>query len=182
MGKLFVFNMISLDGYFAGPHEELDWHNVDEEFNAFAIDQLKEAKLLLFGRVTYDMMASFWPRDTAKQNDPVVAGLMNEMPKVVVSRTLTQATWNNTKLIQKNVAEEITDLKKHQDIALLGSSKLCVSLMEAGVVDEVRVMVNPIILGKGRPLFEGLGTRAKLELLATRTFRSGNVLLTYQVV
>ena len=91
MRKLFSFNMVTLDGYFEGPNHEIDWHNVDGEFNEFAIEQTGAVDMLLFGRVTYQLMASYWPTPDAIKNDPIVADLMNRLPKIVFSRTLEKA-------------------------------------------------------------------------------------------
>src|SRR6266496_5967963 len=111
MRKVFLFNMVSLDGFFEGPNRDISWHNVDEEFNEFAINQLNEVDTLLFGRVTYEGMASYWPTEFAISNDPIVAGLMNSLPKIVFSTTLDKAEWNNTRLVNDNAAEEVSKLK-----------------------------------------------------------------------
>src|ERR687888_666000 len=123
MRKLFLFNMITLDGFFEGPNQDISWHNTDEEFNEFAIHQLHEIDTLLFGRVTYQIMASYWPTDFAISNDPVVAGLMNSLPKVVFSKTLDRAQWNNARLVRENAAEEVSKIKQGpgKDIAIFGS-------------------------------------------------------------
>jgi len=183
MRKLFSFNLITLDGFFEGPQQDIGWHNVDEEFNEFAVEQLNTIGTILFGRVTYLGMASFWPTPFAIENDPVVAGLMNSFPKVVISRTLDKADWNNTRLITDNVAEEIAALKQQsgKDLAIFGSANLTASLLQLGLVDELRIMVNPIILGQGTPLFKGVHERVNLELNSTRVFRNGNVMLYYQI-
>ncbi len=184
MGQLFLFMMLSLDGFYEGPNHELDWHNVDAEFNEFAIQQLKEIDTLLFGRKTYEMMASYWPTEMAKKNDPAVAKLMNSLPKIVFSRRLANAEWHNTRVVRQNVHDEIVKLKARtdKDLAIFGSSNLCVSLIQAGLIDELRIMVNPVVLGKGHTLFAGLLDKVRLELLATRMFGSGNVLLYYKVL
>lgn len=184
MRKVFVFMMVTLDGFFEGPDHEIDWHNVDEEFNEFAIEQLDELDTLLFGRVTYEVMASFWPTPFAIENDPIVAGKMNSIPKIVFSKTLDKAEWNNTRLVKEHVAEEISQLKQQpgRDLAIFGSSNLTASLLQMGLVDELRIMVNPVVLGNGNSLFKGIHDKANLKLLKTRTFRSGNVLLYYQPV
>jgi dihydrofolate reductase len=185
MRTLYLFDMVTLDGFFEGPAKgELDWHNVDAEFNEFSIDQLNATDLLLFGRVTYEGMASYWPTPAAIKNDPVVAGKMNSLPKIVVSRTLEKADWNNTRLIKSNIVEEILKLKSQpgKDIAIFGSADLASAFTRHGLIDEYRIMVNPIILGKGTPLFRGISDKFKLKLLKARTFKSGNVLLCYQPV
>jgi len=182
MRKLYLFDFITLDGLFDGPNGDLSWHNVDDEFHDFAIDQLNETDMILFGRRTYEMMAAYWTSETAIKNDPIVAGMMNNLPKLVFSRTITKAEWNNSQLIKENVAEEISSLKAEpgKDIAILGSSHLAVSFTEQNLIDEFRIMVNPVILGRGAPLFESLSRRLRLRLLRTRTFKSGNVLLWYE--
>jgi dihydrofolate reductase len=182
MRRIILFMMTSLDGFFEGPDHDLSWHNVDEEFNDFAIQQLDEVGTLLFGRVTYQMMASYWPTPLANEDDPIVAGKMNSLPKIVVSKTLDSAGWENTRLVKANVVEEIARLKQEsaKDLAIFGSSDLAVSLLHAGLLDEARIMVNPVILGGGKCLFAGLDERVKLELIRTQTFGSGNVLLCYQ--
>ena len=184
MRKVFLFMMVTLDGFFEGPDHEIDWHNVDEEFNEFATQQLNELDTLLFGRVTYEVMASYWPTQFAKEDDPVVAGKMNTIPKIVFSRTLDKAEWENSRLVKENVAEEITKLKQQpgRDLAIFGSSDLTASLLEMGMVDELRIMVNPVVLGKGKTLFKGIDEKVNLKLLKTKTFRSGNVLLYYQPI
>jgi dihydrofolate reductase len=182
MRKVFLFMMVSLDGFFEGPDHEIDWHNVDEEFNEFAINQLNELDMILFGRITYEGMASFWPTPFAKENDPIVAEKMNTTPKIVVSKTLARADWQNTRLIKEHVSEEIAQLKQQpgKDIAIFGSSDLAVSLLQMGLLDEVRVIVNPVVLGNGKLLFKGLHEQLKLKLLKTHQFNSGNVLLYYE--
>ena len=182
MRKVFLFMMVTLDGFFEGPGHEIDWHNVDEEFNEFAIDQLNEVDALLFGRVTYQGMASYWPTPFAKENDPIIADKMNTVPKIVFSKTLDKVEWNNSRLVNENIAEEVLQLKQQQgrDLAIFGSANLMVSLLQMGLVDELRIMVNPVVLGNGKPLFKGIHDTLNLKLIKTRTFRSGNVLLYYQ--
>jgi dihydrofolate reductase len=182
MRKVFLFMMVTLDGFFEGPGHEIDWHNVDEEFNEFAIDQLNEVDALLFGRVTYQGMASYWPTPLAKENDPIIADKMNTVPKIVFSKTLDKVEWSNSRLVTENIAGEISQLKQEQgrDLALFGSANLAVSLLQMGLIDELRIMVNPVVLGNGKPLFTGIHDKVKLKLIKIRTFRSGNVLLYYQ--
>jgi dihydrofolate reductase len=184
MRKLFMFNMVSVDGFFSGPAGELDWHNVDAESNEFAVKQLDEVDTLLFGRVTWEMMAAYWPTPAARKNDPVVAGRMNALTKVVGSRTLTKAEWQGSRLVRGDAAREVAALKarRGKDIALFGSARLGVSLMGAGLIDELRIMVNPVALGAGRRLFAEIGRQHPLKLLSSKAFRSGNVLLVYDVL
>jgi dihydrofolate reductase len=182
MKKTVLFNMMSLDGYFAGPNGELNWHRVDAEFNAFAIDQMQSVDTILFGRKTYELMAGYWPTASAMSDDPIIAGLMNQLPKIVFSTTLHSAGWNNTRVVKENIAEQISTLrqKRGKDLILLGSADLASTLIKFNLIDEVRIMVNPVILGRGRPLFTGIQNKYGLTLLETRHFDSGNMLLVYR--
>ena len=183
MRKLLFFMLISLDGFYEGPEHSIDWHNVDEEFNEFANGQLDSAGMLLFGRVTYEMMAAYWPNQAAIRDDPVIAAAMNRMPKIVFSRTLSSVAWQNTRLIKDNMVDEVVKLKTQpgKDLIILGSSDLAVDLIQYGLIDEFRIMVNPVALGNGKSLFKGLQGRLNLELFDTRVFKSGNVLLYYRL-
>jgi dihydrofolate reductase len=168
MRKLISFNLITLDSFFEGANQDISWHNVDAEFNEFAVEQSRSGDTLLFGRVTYQLMASYWPTPDAIKNDPIVADYMNRTPKIVVSRTLEKAEWNNTQVVKDHVAEEITKLKQQRgkDIAVFGSANLLSTLMQLDLVDEHRIMVNPVILGNGTPLFKK--TKDKQEIKGTR--------------
>jgi dihydrofolate reductase len=181
MSKLILFNLATLDGFFAGPNGEIDWHNVDEEFNDFAIEQLSSVGGLIFGRVTYQMMVSYWPTPEAIASDPIVARKMNELPKIVFSKTLDGADWSNTRLVKRDAAQEATQLKGRpgKDLFIFGSANLAATFTRAGLIDEYRVIVNPLVLGKGQSLFQGVGHQLNLRLLNIRTFRNGNVLLYY---
>ncbi len=180
------FLVATVDGYYVGPNEEFDWPNVDEEFNEFSIQQLDASDTLLFGRTTYELMAQYWPTPAAQANDPAVASRMNSLPKIVVSHTLDkpQPAWANTQLIKGDAAEELTSLKQQpgKNLLVLGSSALTTNLMQMGLLDELRIMVNPLILGGGKSLFHTANQRIGLKLLATRAFKSGNLLLTFRPV
>ncbi len=181
MRKLFAFNMVTLDGFFEGPNGEIDWHNADnQEFNDFAIEQMSSMDTILFGRRTYQLMASFWPSEIAVQSDPIIADLMNRFSKVVFSRTLETVDWNNTRLIRENAGQEIRNMKMQpgKDLAIFGSANLISTILDE--IDEHRVMVNPILLGGGTPLFKNTSGRTSLVLVNERVFQSGNVLLTYR--
>jgi dihydrofolate reductase len=182
MRKILAFLVVTVDGYYEGPNGEFDWPVVDEEFNEFGLQQLEEVDTLLFGRVTYEGMASYWPTPAAEQDDPRVAAKMNTLPKLVVSRTLDRTDWANTRIVKDDVAAELTRLKQQpgKDIAIFGSSELVVSLLGMGLVDELRIMVHPVILGAGKSLFRTAPERLHLQLVEARPFRSGSVLLTYR--
>lgn len=186
MAKLFLFMMVSVDGYFEGPGHDLSWHNVDAEFNEFAIEQTKSVGTLLFGKTTYELMSSYWPTDGARKNDPIVAGLMNTTPKIVFSRSMKSLKeiphWENVKLANEINKADIEKLKSGstKNLAIFGSNNLCVSLMEQGLVDEFRIMINPVAIGKGTPLFAGIKQKVTLNLAGSKAFKSGNILLTYR--
>ena len=184
MRKVILFNMVTLDGFFEGPNGEIDWHNADEEFNEFAVHQVNTADGLIFGRVTYELMASYWPTPAAQADDPIVAEKMNTMPKIVFSRTLNTVGWNNTRLVKGDAAEEISKIKQQpgRDLLIFGSADLASNLTNLGLIDEYRIMVNPVVLGKGKPLFKDIKGKLNLRLLRTRNFSNGNVLLYYEPV
>ena len=184
MRKLLSFMVVTLDGYYEGPNGEFDWPNVDAEFNEFSISQLNDIDTLLFGRVTYEGMASYWPTPAALEFDPIIAERMNSIPKVVFSKSLTEATWQNSTLTREDIGTAVPKLKEESGgaLAIFGSPTLTVSLLEEGLVDELRVMVMPILLGAGKSLFAGLRDRVHLKLGQTIVFSSGNVLMSYEPV
>jgi dihydrofolate reductase len=181
MRTIFAFLMVSVDGYHETADGDLSWHHVDPEFHEFVVAQLDEADTLLFGRRTYLHMAEFWQSPAALQVDPATTKRMNSYHKVVVSRTLGSAGWAPSTLIADDAIPQLRKLKEQpgRDIALLGSSTLAASLLETGVIDELRIMVSPVVLGAGHPVLAGART-AQLRLAGNRQFRSGNVLLTYR--
>ena len=184
MRRLFAFEFVTLDGLFEGPEPwSLEWHNVDGEFNDFIVAHLERVDLLLYGRRTYEGMARYWPTEAARTGDPVVARVMNETAKIVFSKSLELAAWENTRVVTGNCADEVRRLKTlpGKDMAIQGSSDLTVSLLGLGLVDEIHLMVNPVLLGAGRRLFGGLKAKRPLRLLRSQPFRSGNVLLCYAV-
>lgn len=173
--------MVTLDGYFEGEDHDLSWHNAgNEEFSNFANNQLDEADTLIFGHRTYELMADFWPSKEGVDADPDTATRMSSLHKVVFSRSPISPGWENVES-STNVVEKMNELKASpgKDIAVLGSSNLCITLINEGLLDEIRIMVNPLVIGKGTPLFEGINKLHNFELKESRTFKSGNVLLTY---
>ena len=184
MGKVSVFNSVSLDGYFTGENGDLQWahgSSDDPEWGEFVSGNAQGGGALLMGRVTYDMMIQYWPTPQAKQNDPVVAKGMNEMPKYVFSRSLDRATWENTTIVKGEVAGEVRKLKSEvDDITILGSGSIIAKLADTDLIDSYTIVVVPVILGKGRTMFEGAGKKPKLKLSDTRAFRNGNVVLSYE--
>jgi dihydrofolate reductase len=182
MPKLIVFNQVSLDGFICDAKGDMSWaHRQDAEWRAFTAENAKGGGTLLFGRVTYEMMASFWPTPQAMQAAPQVAASMNAMPKIVFSRTLKQASWSNTRLLKGDLAAEVKALKNEAgpDLVLMGSASIVSQLAEAGLVDEFQVVVNPVVLGGGKSMFAGIKGRLPLATVRTRAFNNGNVLLCY---
>ena len=181
MRKIVLFNLMTLDGYFEGENADISWHNVDEEFNDFAIAQLKSADVLLFGRKTYELMAGYWPTEAAIKDDPVVADLMNRIDKIVFSKSLEKAEWNHTRLVRENVLDEVKKLKSipGKDVFIFGSADLSSTLIDHDLIDEFRIMINPLILGNGTPMFKNITMKIGLQLLKTKVFGNGNVLLNY---
>ncbi len=156
--------------------------NDDAEFNAFVAENASGGGQLLFGRITYELMASYWPTPNAIQNDPIVADMMNSIPKVVFSRTLDKVSWSNTKLVKGDIASEIRKMKKQpgKGMAILGSGSIVSQLAPEGLIDEYQVVVNPVVLGKGRTMFDGIKEMLTLKLTKTRTFANGKVFLCYE--
>jgi dihydrofolate reductase len=185
MRRLIVFNNVTVDGYFADKNGDMRWahrQTQDPEFNAFIADNAGSDGQLLFGRKTYQMMASYWPTPMALQNEPKVAEGINNLPKVVFSRTLAEATWQNTRLVKADMVAEVRKMKQEPgpDMVILGSGSLVAQLGQEGLIDEVQVLVNPVVLGGGRSMFDGLEKRLCLKLSNTRAFKNGNVLLSYE--
>jgi dihydrofolate reductase len=183
MRKAIMFNLITLDGFFEGPNKwDIGWHRVDDEFNEFSISQLHQAGGLIFGRVTYQGMAAYWPTPSAVQNDPQVAGLMNAIPKYVFSKTLDRLDWNNSMLLKGDAVEELRNLKNQagNDLFIFGSANLSSTFTENRLIDQYRLMVNPVVLGQGHPVFDGNSASLKFKLVDLKAFRNGNVLLYYQ--
>ncbi|MHC6219722.1 dihydrofolate reductase family protein [Arthrobacter sp. MMS24-S77] len=183
MRKIILMMSVSLDGFFETLDRDISWHVVDDELLRYLNKQFRAMGAFIYGRVTHELMVDYWP--TAGQ-DPEIsapmaefAGIWREMPKFVFSRTLTQAGWN-TAVIHDVVPEQITELKAQPggDIALSGAN-LASTFMRHGLIDEFRILVHPVVLGQGRPLFESPEVHLDLKLEGTRTFGNGVVLLHY---
>jgi dihydrofolate reductase len=177
MARLVMWNLMTLDGFVEGPNRDISWHSDvwGEELEKLSIEQGLSAGGLMFGRITYELMASHWPSATGE-----VADFMNALPKYVFSRTLAKSDWNNTQMFGSDVPGTVARLKREntKDILLLGSAGLAASLIPHGLIDEFRIAVNPIVLGDGTPLFRA-GERFKLKLLDSRTLSTGAVILRY---
>lgn len=185
MQRLIVFNNVSLDGYFVDANGDMSWaHRPDPEWNDFAAGNASGGGTLLFGRVTYDLMARYWPTPQAMKNAPVLAGHMNQAPKVVFSRTMEHASWSNTRLMKGDIAAEVRKMKQQpgEGMAILGSGTIVSQLAQEGLIDEFQIALIPVVLGKGRTMFEGVTKRLALRLTSSRTFQNGNVVLRYEPI
>jgi dihydrofolate reductase len=156
---------------------------MDPEWQAFVAENASGGGELLFGRVTYELMASYWPTPAAQSN-PIIAERMNSLPKVVFSKTLDKASWSNTRLVKGDLATEVRKLKEEPgpNMVIMGSGSIVAQLAEAGLIDEYQIVLNPIILGHGRTLFEGVKTRLPLQVTKSRIFGNGNAVLVYGAV
>ncbi len=180
MRKVIASPFVSLDGFMAGPNGEIDWNEpyFDEEMAVYINELFTTLDTLLFGRVTYQWFAQFWPNQGVEM-DPVFAEKMNSLPKIVFSKTLEKAEWNNTRIVRDNIAEEIATLKQQpgKNMVIDGSPTLIHSFAKLGLIDEYRIRLHPVVLGNGIPLFK---ERMNLKLLESRPLQSGVVILFYQ--
>jgi len=178
MKKLFWQMVVSLDGFMEAPDGSFDWHVGGEQFDRYVRDMLGSIDAILLGRVTYEGFASYWPSSSDAE-----ATKMNTLPKVVFSKSLQGADWNNSRIVRDAGVDEIARLKRDggKDLALLASADLASTLLPLGLIDEVRVLVMPVVLGGGRPMFKG-PERMALELLETQVFETGVVCMNYRPV
>ena len=182
MPILSVFNHVSLDGYFTDTNGDMSWAYADDpEWNAYMAENASGEGRLVLGRETYDMMASFWPTPAAIETLPDVANSINAMPKLVFSRTLGEAAWQNTTVLKGELTTEMRRLKAEPglDMTILGSGSIVAQLAQEGLIDEYQIVVNPVVVGKGRTLFEGVTGRPALKLVEARSFTNGKVVLRY---
>lgn len=184
MRRVIVSNLITLDGCLAAPDGDLSWFKVGPEFFRYVHGMLPEVGGLLFGRVTYAMMAQYWPSATAeKGDDPVIARLMNELPKWVFSRSLKEVSWGDygTVRLSADPVAKVRELKAQpgKDLMIFGSGGLVSTLAPVGLIDEYRFIVNPTVLGRGIPMFRGFETRLPLKLSSTQVYDADVVMLTY---
>lgn len=179
MRKLFWQMSVTLDGFMEGPNRELNdtAEVVDEDFDRYATEMLNSIDAILLGRVTYQLFTDYWPSATGPDADK-----LNELPKIVFSRTLEKVEWNNSRLIKENVAQEVEGLmqQKGKDLALFGSADLASTFIRLGLIDVYRIFVTPVVLGRGSPMFKEIQDRIDLKLLKATTWGSGVVALYYQ--
>jgi dihydrofolate reductase len=184
MRKVILFVQVSLDGFFEGPKKELDWNMVDDELHAHILEELRPMGAFLSGRITYELMAGYWPAaDADPESTPFVkefAPIWREMPKVVYSKTLTSAGWNTT-IARDVVPGEVEELKRGaRGDLVVGGGDLGAAFMAQDLIDEYRIYVHPIRIGEGKRLFPPSTAKVLLRLAGTRTFGNGVVLLRYE--
>jgi dihydrofolate reductase len=173
---------MSLDGYFQGPGKgEISWHVPGADQTTYSVEMLRRHPTLLFGRVTYQLMVGFWPRNEKLEGQEEVAKLMNTAEKVVFSRTLDSVDWAGTRLIKGDLFDEVRKLKAAPggDMMILGSGMLLAQLAGEGLIDEYQFLVDPLLLGRGTNVTEGLDRIVRLRLTKVRAFTSGGVLMCY---
>jgi len=184
MRKVLVYNSISLDGYFTDAKGDMSWaHKRDPEWNAFVAENARGESVMLYGRVTYDQMVGFWPTEAAIKSFPEVAESMNRTPKVVFSRSMDKASWNNTTLVKTDPAAEVRKMKQQPGppLLIMGSGTIVSQLTEARLIDEYELVMTPIVLGKGRTMFDGVRQKLPLRLTKSRAFGNGSVVLWYEL-
>lgn len=179
MARLIMWNLVSLDGFYAGPGGDIGWHMDywSDDMERLSNEQGEDIGALLFGRRTYEMMARYWPT-----SEPgAVADYMNARPKIVFSRTLDAVTWTNSTLYRDNPAERVAELKlsSEKDIYLFGSGDLAASLLPHGLFDEIRLGVAPFLMGGGLRLFPDMDARQTLRLIEQRAWDKGVMFLRY---
>ena len=187
MRKVIVSMNVTLDGFMSGPNCELDWHfqSWTKDMADSLYEQLSKADTILLGRVTYTAMAKYWPvkaKDLSfPREDIAFAEMMNSYTKLVFSKTLVSAVWNNSTLLKGKIEDEIIKLKRQpgKDMMVFGSGKVVASLMNLGLVDEYRLWVHPVLIGKGKPLFKNLHEKLPMKLFETKTFSNGVIILYY---
>jgi len=198
MRKIIAFNLVTLDGYFAGVDGNIDWHNADDdEFNKFAIEQTSEFGGIIFGHTTYKIFEDYWPQalkdPKTSPDDRKLAQIIDDVWKIVYSKSMKETTWKNSQLYHDIDAAEVKKWKEYDgkpastrggepkrggDMVIFGSGTIVQQFANLGLIDEYRLLVNPVILGKGKSMFENV-KKADLKLLKTREFKNGNVLLYY---
>ncbi len=184
MRKLNSFTFLTLNGYYKGKNGDTSWHQHGGEESQYSQDSLKANNILLFGRTTYEMMYNFWPTPMASEMFPEVASGMNKAEKIVFSNSLQAPTWKNTTVISGDIVEQIRNLKttNGKDLTILGSGSIVKQFSEAGLIDSYQILIDPVVLGEGTSLFEGLKKKLELNLVDSRVFNSGSVLFTYEKI
>ncbi|HEX7845751.1 MAG TPA: dihydrofolate reductase family protein [Chitinophagaceae bacterium] len=181
MRKIIVSMMVSTDGFIEDGKKQIDWHIWDREMEAYMINFFERIDLMLFGRVNWELMAGYWPTEQGKKDEPRIAERMNKLDKIVFSRTLIEANWENSTLLKELDAGFIRELKKQpgKDMVIFGGANIVNSFRKLDLIDEYQLIVNPVLLGNGTPLFGPAEERGTLKLVSATSFKCGNVILHY---
>jgi dihydrofolate reductase len=197
MAKVVSHTFVSLDGYMVGDDEDMSWviDTFDAQMGKDIGNSFQEIGAILLGRVTYDIMSAYWPHAVPDGNydydnpaegseDPVITEGMNTLPKIVFSRTLETADWNNSRIVRDDIGEEVSRLKEQpgKDLMIQGSASIVQQLTNLGLIDEYRLLVHPVVLGSGKPLFQNIDDRAKLKLVDSKVYDNGVIGVQYQPV
>ena len=182
MRKLTAYNFLTLNGFFKGANENTNWHTHGQEEAKYSEEALAQQNILLFGRKTYEMMASFWPTPQAKELFPKVAAGMNQAEKIVFSQSPFEPEWENTQVISGDIVEKVRAIKKSpgKDMTILGSGAIISLFTDYGLIDEYQFMIDPVAIPDGTPVFQNIKQKLNLQLTSSKVFRSGVVLLSYQ--
>lgn len=179
MARLTAYTFTTLNGFYKGPGEDISWHTHGEEEAQFSVESLADENILLFGRRTYEQMASFWPTPMAAEQFPEVAAGMNRANKIVFSRAAFLAEWAGTRCVSGDIVAEVRKLKEtaDKDMTILGSGSIISLFADNGLIDSHQIMIDPVAIGRGAPLFEGISHTLRFRLTDSRVFSSGTVLL-----
>lgn len=182
MRKIILSMMVSVDGFIESQRKDLEWHHWNDEMDRYMGDFFESVDTIILGRKTYELMADYWP--VIAKEDPVITDKMNHLPKLVFSKTLTSSSWNNCRFVNEIDVDEIQMMKEQdgKDMVIFGGAQIASAFTNKGLIDEFRIIVNPVILGGGTPLFKDIDQQLELFLMHTKTFSCGNVLLHYQSV
>ena len=182
MPRINSYTFITLNGFYKGINEDISWHRHGGEESEHATEGLSGNGILLFGRKTYEMMASYWPTPAAMEAGPDIAKGMNNAEKIVFSRTLQEANWNNSRIIKENVAEEIKKLKQsgNKDMTILGSGSILTLFAENNLIDEYQFMIDPVVLGEGSSVLKDITKKLDLKLTKSKVYKSGVILVCYE--
>jgi dihydrofolate reductase len=182
MRRLNSYTFITLNGFYKGINEDISWHRHGGEESEHATQGLAGQGILLFGRKTYEMMSSYWPTPAASEAAPEIARGMNSAEKIVFSRTLKQATWNNSRIIRENIIDEMRQLKKNgsKDMTVLGSGSILTLFAENNLIDEYQFMIDPVVLGEGSTVLKNITKKLDLKLTNSKVYKSGVILATYE--
>jgi dihydrofolate reductase len=185
MRRLVADTIMSLDGYFTGPNNEIDWFEFEDDEQAWSVDILRKADTTIYGRVTYEEFRQFWPTPRAKTSgfDPYIVSSLNEFPKYVFSKSLQDAAWKPSVIVRENPAEAIRKMKNEpgKDMVIVGSGTLVAALAREDLIDEFRIRIRPIILGSGRMLFEDRNRRHPLKFVSVKSFKAGVIGVHYEL-